>query len=309
MQASSPRLARLARRRGHARLRGDDPRHRRGPDPRRRSVRGDPRSTTGGRSRSTATWLGSSARRANLRLPLDLEAVRADAYRLLAQAGAGPDHELLRIVVTRGGRRLLLTEPMPRSSRARPAGVGHLRADPDSRRRQVAVVRREHARRPARPRAGVRRGAARHPARPRARGADELDLLGQGRRAADAAARRAHPRLDHPRDRDRGHGRRRALVHARGAARRRRGVPGLDDARGPAGLRDRRPHVRRARPGHGADGRVGRGAGSPAAGRRDEPPSWAPTLDEGPHGDRQPPPVHQGGGGLPAAARARTRRC
>jgi branched-chain amino acid aminotransferase len=49
---------------------------------------------------------------ANLRLPLDLEAVRAEAYRLLAQAGAGPDHEQLRIVVTRGGRRLLLTEPI-----------------------------------------------------------------------------------------------------------------------------------------------------------------------------------------------------
>jgi branched-chain amino acid aminotransferase len=49
----------------------------------------------------------------NLRLPLDLEAVRADANRLLAHAGAGPDHELLRIVVTRGGCRLLLTEPLP----------------------------------------------------------------------------------------------------------------------------------------------------------------------------------------------------
>jgi branched-chain amino acid aminotransferase len=48
----------------------------------------------------------------NLRLPVDLEAVRADANRLLAHAGAGPDHELLRIVVTRGGRRLLLTEPL-----------------------------------------------------------------------------------------------------------------------------------------------------------------------------------------------------
>lgn len=50
---------------------------------------------------------------ANLRLPLDLEAVRADAHRLLARAGGGPDHETLRIVLTRGGRRLLLTEPMP----------------------------------------------------------------------------------------------------------------------------------------------------------------------------------------------------
>jgi branched-chain amino acid aminotransferase len=49
----------------------------------------------------------------NLRLALDVEAVRADAHRLLAHAGVGPDHELLRIVVTRGGRRLLLTEPLP----------------------------------------------------------------------------------------------------------------------------------------------------------------------------------------------------
>ena len=52
----------------------------------------------------------------NLRLPLDLEAVRADAYRLLAHAGTGPDHETLRIVITRGGRRLLLTEPLPPTS-------------------------------------------------------------------------------------------------------------------------------------------------------------------------------------------------
>jgi branched-chain amino acid aminotransferase len=49
---------------------------------------------------------------ANLRLPLDVEAVRADAWRLLAAAGIGPAHELLRIVLTRGGHRLLLTEPM-----------------------------------------------------------------------------------------------------------------------------------------------------------------------------------------------------
>lgn len=49
----------------------------------------------------------------NLRLPVDTEAVRADANRLLAHAGVGPDHQLLRIVLTRGGRRLLLTEPMP----------------------------------------------------------------------------------------------------------------------------------------------------------------------------------------------------
>jgi branched-chain amino acid aminotransferase len=49
----------------------------------------------------------------NLRLPVDLESVRADAHRLLAQAGSGPDHALLRIMLTRGGRRLLMTEPAP----------------------------------------------------------------------------------------------------------------------------------------------------------------------------------------------------
>lgn len=51
----------------------------------------------------------------NLRLAVDLDAIRADARRLLSHAGAGPDHELLRIVVTRGGRRLLLTEPLTKT--------------------------------------------------------------------------------------------------------------------------------------------------------------------------------------------------
>jgi branched-chain amino acid aminotransferase len=48
----------------------------------------------------------------NLRLPVDLESVRAEAFRLLAQAGTGPDHQCLRIMITRGGRRILLTEAM-----------------------------------------------------------------------------------------------------------------------------------------------------------------------------------------------------
>jgi branched-chain amino acid aminotransferase len=52
---------------------------------------------------------------ANLRLPVDVEAVRSDAYRLLAHAGSSPDHALLRIVITRGARRLLLTERLPPS--------------------------------------------------------------------------------------------------------------------------------------------------------------------------------------------------
>ncbi len=50
---------------------------------------------------------------ANIRLDFDLEAVRAEAYRLVAEAGTGPDHQVLRIILTRGGRRLILTEPVP----------------------------------------------------------------------------------------------------------------------------------------------------------------------------------------------------
>ncbi|MGI8427881.1 MAG: aminotransferase class IV [Solirubrobacteraceae bacterium] len=60
----------------------------------------------------------------SVRLALDLEAVRADAHRLLAQAGAGRDHEQLRIVITRGGLRLLLTEPLhPTPARIRLGSV------------------------------------------------------------------------------------------------------------------------------------------------------------------------------------------
>jgi branched-chain amino acid aminotransferase len=60
----------------------------------------------------------------NLRLPLDLEAIRAEANRLLAHAGAGPDHATMRVVLTRGGRRLMLTEPLtPTPERVRLASI------------------------------------------------------------------------------------------------------------------------------------------------------------------------------------------
>ena len=39
--------------------------------------------------------------------------MRADSHRLLAEAGTGEDAQLLRIMLTRGGRRILLTERMP----------------------------------------------------------------------------------------------------------------------------------------------------------------------------------------------------
>ena len=57
---------------------------------------------------------------ANLRLPVDSEAVRAAVYRMLAEAGTGPEHQQLRVMITRGGRQVLLTEPLhPTPERAR----------------------------------------------------------------------------------------------------------------------------------------------------------------------------------------------
>lgn len=55
--------------------------------------------------------LGRSA--ANLRLPIELDAVRTEIDRLLQVAEGKPDPGCLRIVLTRGGRRLLLTEELP----------------------------------------------------------------------------------------------------------------------------------------------------------------------------------------------------
>src|SRR6478672_6627090 len=48
---------------------------------------------------------------AGLRLPVDVDALRADIVALLEQAG--PVEGVLRIVLTRGGRRIVLVEPLP----------------------------------------------------------------------------------------------------------------------------------------------------------------------------------------------------
>src|SRR2546422_8432157 len=48
---------------------------------------------------------------ANLRLPLQRDAVEADVRALLAEAGTADG--LLRVLVTRGGRRLAMIEPLP----------------------------------------------------------------------------------------------------------------------------------------------------------------------------------------------------
>ena len=47
-----------------------------------------------------------------IRLDVDAETVRADVTRLLAEAGTGPAHEAVRIMLTRGGRRIVITEPL-----------------------------------------------------------------------------------------------------------------------------------------------------------------------------------------------------
>jgi branched-chain amino acid aminotransferase len=61
---------------------------------------------------------------ANLRLPLPAtDLVRDEALALLEQRG-GPFEGALRIVITRGGRRLLLTEPLPESSFAETIRLG-----------------------------------------------------------------------------------------------------------------------------------------------------------------------------------------
>jgi branched-chain amino acid aminotransferase len=51
-----------------------------------------------------------------LRLPADLDALRAEVDALLA--AAGPLEALLRIVLTRGGRRIALIEPLPHRARS-----------------------------------------------------------------------------------------------------------------------------------------------------------------------------------------------
>ena len=72
----------------------------------------------GGRPYALADHVARMERSAaNLRLPLDPEAVRADALALLD--AAAPGDALLRLVVTRGGHRLALLEPLPEH----PAGV------------------------------------------------------------------------------------------------------------------------------------------------------------------------------------------
>jgi branched-chain amino acid aminotransferase len=55
-----------------------------------------------------------AASAANLRLEIDVDAVRREAEALVAQTGPEDHDEVVRIMVTRGGRRIVMVEPCPR---------------------------------------------------------------------------------------------------------------------------------------------------------------------------------------------------
>ena len=190
------------------------------------------------------TRLGRSA--ANLRLPIDLDAVRADVEALVERndVAATPRCASWSRAAGTAWRIVEELKPLPDDARA---GHDRVRAHARARRGQVALLRREHARPPPGPGARRRRRAAGHAARPRARGPDDhVLLLARRRDARHAAAVRAHPRLDHAPPPLRDHRRDRAGPRPRRPRARARGVHGLDAARGPSrSTRSTAPRCRR----------------------------------------------------------------
>ena len=184
---------------------------------------------------------------ANIRLPIDLEAVRADSHRLLAQAGTGEDAQLLRIMITRGGRRILLTEQMPRMpDEARLMSVTYSPTRMLDGAKTLSYAANMLAGRLA-----------------REQGYDEALLVTPHGRVLEAPTSSIFYVIDGelftpPLDE---HilasitralvidvtEARRAQLHAGAAQGGRRGVPRLDRPRGPAGVGDRRPRVRAGR--------------------------------------------------------------
>ena len=135
---------------------------------------------------------------AAIELEFDRAALEGEIAALLAEAGEIDGQ--LRLIVTRGGRRIAATEPLP--PHAETVRIATVTYSPvgDPQRRQVALLRGQHAGDPARQGAGRRRGGPGPARRHRARAADLVDLLGLAAgRPAHPGARRRRPRIDHPR--------------------------------------------------------------------------------------------------------------
>src|SRR5918994_3755225 len=257
------RRARLHRRTDAVRRGGDDSRHRRGSPARRRGLRGNSRL----RRTTVRARRPSRPSRALRREPPPLRRPPSGARgRGPGAAGGSRRGRVRRLPAHRAHPRR--SPPAPDGAAAADPGAyspgrGGVRAHSRPRRRQVPLLRRQHARRPARPRAWLRRGPTGHPSRPRARGADLLSVLGRRRRnPLYAAARRAHTRLDHARPRDGGRAGERASLHDGRPPRRPRGIPRLHDPRGAVDRCNRghraargRAHARR----HGEGPRQDRG--------------------------------------------------
>ena len=185
---------------------------------------------------------------ATLRLPFDTDAVRADATALLA-AGE-PDDAMLRLVVTRGGRRIGMLETLPE----RPETISLATITYTPTRVLDGVKSLSYAANMLATRLAREQGADEallvSPHGRVLEGPDDIAVLRARRRAPHPAAERSHPGLDHPpRAADR-HRRRRAHHHAGRSRGGERGVPGFVAARGAPRARDRRRRARaRARPG------------------------------------------------------------
>ena len=173
------------------------------PLPRRRRLRGDPplrgQALRAGRPPRPARPLGRRDR-ARVR-----PRARWRARSPPCSAQAGPVDGQLRLIVTRGGRRIAATEPIP--THAETLGLATVTYSPTVILNGVKSLSYAANMQASRIAKGQRRrrGGAGPPRRHRAGAADLGDLLGLGRRrAADAGARRRRAGVDHPRPPDQG---------------------------------------------------------------------------------------------------------
>ena len=127
---------------------------------------------------------------AAIELPVDRAKLEPEIEALLARHGDADGQ--LRILLTRGGRRIVLTEELPEHDETLRLATVTYAPERHPHRRQVALLCREHAGDPDRRGPGRRRGVAGPPRRDRPRGADVDGLLGL-RPGAAANARRSRP--------------------------------------------------------------------------------------------------------------------